>query len=158
MVYGRVDEPENANCVANCVRPPNVSRSPTSTRQAQTLPEPYRPMGRPVRRAFPSIAPPRPRPCTRDLALNRGARNRENISIRVTRRRRVQRFAKRKSTSRPSSFLLVNPYFLPLHRSSELAGVGPPWRPCLGAPLGQSWGQWFAGTRHPTRDAAKLFM
>ena len=31
VVYGPVDEPENPNCVRNCVRPPNVLRSPTAT-------------------------------------------------------------------------------------------------------------------------------
>jgi hypothetical protein len=33
-VSGRVDEPETPNCVRNCVRPPNVLRSLTGTRQA----------------------------------------------------------------------------------------------------------------------------
>jgi hypothetical protein len=53
---------------------------------------------------------------------------------------RKRRFAKRKRASRPTSIFLVNPS---LFSTSPIERVGYCWlwRPCFGAPQGQSWGQ-----------------
>ena len=53
---------------------------------------------------------------------------------------RVKRFAKRKSTSRPSSLFLVNPS---LFSTSQIQRLGwrRLWTRCFGASQGQSWGE-----------------
>jgi hypothetical protein len=58
----------------------------------------------------------------------------------------VKRFAKRKSASRTSSFLLVNPS---LFSTSQIERVGWYWPRirCFGASQGQSWGQYPTGRR-----------